>query len=322
MRFILGSDDLNVLQSGIFGPSTKVTVDYYVDDPRTRDGYDIWNGVEHMQRDMITQRWKQNGMTIYDIGIISDTDEMFSRDFLLAAQTCDIPEFRLEDQNCKSPKILAKALVFESSPECIVKDRVWFHPDMMIGKCIDRIGDSTVNKPGKRAWNGMGPRLKHYGEDGDYSLMPNVTNYPLWTPEDFRLVPGGRMISDINNKNTGYHLHNFFPTVKEWRNKYLSYSHPVEKAMRMRFGKIHQDLSLAVNCAMDRPDDPDMKHPNFPDDPMWRIMDGFSGIVGNTPIAFRSDEFRAARHEELKRMIEDDEMERIHAKKKQKQKVE
>jgi len=33
-------------------------------------------------------------MKVDDIEIIGDSDEFFTRDFLLAAQTCDVPQFR------------------------------------------------------------------------------------------------------------------------------------------------------------------------------------------------------------------------------------
>ncbi len=121
-------------ESGIFGPSTKVDVDIYIYHPEDdRKEHLIYDGVEEMIRTRISHMWKQNGMRENDIGIISDLDKMFSRDFLLAAaQSCDIPEFR-PNQDCHMPKLLGRTLVFESSPECI-SDEQWFHPpDMILG---------------------------------------------------------------------------------------------------------------------------------------------------------------------------------------------
>ena len=51
----------------------------------------------------------KQGMTTDDIGIIGDTDEIFTRDFLLAASSCDIPQFR-PGKDCKHPKLTGSTL--------------------------------------------------------------------------------------------------------------------------------------------------------------------------------------------------------------------
>jgi len=92
---------------------------------------------------MIVKRWKANGMKPDDIGIIQDTDETFTRDFIIALQTCDIELFR-PNQNCGYPKIFGSTLIFESLPACVWSDRRWFHPDVIIGECIETIGRPSV----------------------------------------------------------------------------------------------------------------------------------------------------------------------------------
>ena len=101
-------------------------MDYYVTN-RQPGGDEILH--EMLQREAILQRWKHNGMTPDDVGILSDTDETFTRDFLLALQTCDVPEFRPE-RNCKAPKVVGRTLILEATPDCVVTaaERVWYHP--------------------------------------------------------------------------------------------------------------------------------------------------------------------------------------------------
>jgi len=291
LRFTPNSTALRVLQSGIFGPQTKVTVDLYVDRPEERNFKTVIE--EDMQREIILHRWKKNGMMVDDIGIIGDVDEFFSRDFLLAAMSCDVPEFR-PGQDCRSPKLLASTLIFETSPECTKEGRFWFHPDMAIGECIDTIGDSVVHKPGLRAYKGNGRRITGYGNKNDYSLMPNTTMFPLWKPLDFRSTIGGRRVKG-NQIYSGFHLHNFFTSIKILRNKYATYGHMVKHANEIPLGKLHTEIDLTVNCVTERPD------PRL-------AAGGFKAQKGPSPIVFqRLANYRAARHQEIKEMILKDE---------------
>ena len=45
---------------------------------------------EHVQRNDILRGWKELGMQPDDIGILSDIDEVLTRDFLQAIQVCDV----------------------------------------------------------------------------------------------------------------------------------------------------------------------------------------------------------------------------------------
>ena len=104
-------DDLIALHR-LFGPRTRVSVEYYVS--ALKETFGIYGlGVEYVQREGSTHRWAFNGMRGDDVGIISDTDEVFTRDFLRAMQICDIPEFR-PNQDCLNPKVIASTMVFES----------------------------------------------------------------------------------------------------------------------------------------------------------------------------------------------------------------
>jgi hypothetical protein len=115
LRFSPDSDEQNYITSGIFGPNTTVLVDYWLSNGDNQ---------RHMERESLQRTsildtcWKRAGMGWRDIGIMGDIDEVFSRDFLLAATHCDIPTFRKE-QDCRTPRIIPFALSFESSPHCI-----------------------------------------------------------------------------------------------------------------------------------------------------------------------------------------------------------
>lgn len=52
---------------------------------------------------LLSSYGKDNGMQINDIGVMSDINEFFTRDFLIAAQTCDVPECH-PGQSCKGQR--------------------------------------------------------------------------------------------------------------------------------------------------------------------------------------------------------------------------
>ena len=150
------SKELNWLYQ-IFGPKTKVSVDYYVSSlnkAQIRNFYELLT--ENLQREGNLYRWKFNGMRPDDVAVVGDLDETFTRDFLRALQICDIPKLRA-GQNCRSPKISASTLMFESSPECswnvvqnwmgnklctanhhgeCAEGRRWYHPGQSYSCCV------------------------------------------------------------------------------------------------------------------------------------------------------------------------------------------
>lgn len=303
------SFNLQVLQSGIFGPNTNVTVDLYIDnlkDRTTKSGHVVMIQ-ESMQRDQVLKRWKMNGMTEDDIAIFSDVDEFFSREFLLAAMTCDIPEFR-KGQDCNSPKLRANTLIFESSAECITESRGWYHPDMIIGECVDSIGNSTLHLPPERQFKGNGKRQRKYGlTNDDYALYkPNNDTkgrpmYPLWKPVDFRTAGGSREITDDKEKHSAFHVRNFFPSMKVLRRKFNTYTHarPEEDAETQPLVSLQEEMNMTINCALGRKDEKDARSK--------RLEGGFDAINGDTPILFKNKEYRSARQKELHDMILEDE---------------
>lgn len=104
-KFGLKSENLSRLQQ-LFGPRTKVSVDYYVSSSNTTDGDDLLTGALSEGNNL---RWKINGMRDDDVAIVVDVDETsFSKDFLRVLQLCELPELR-PGQRCLMRKVLASS---------------------------------------------------------------------------------------------------------------------------------------------------------------------------------------------------------------------
>ncbi len=144
---------------------------------------------DNMQRNEIVRGWKELGMTPDDIGYIADPDETFSRDFLRAVQVCDgIDAFNYDLHRCgKAAKLVSSTRVFEMTPECTAYNRNWYHPDMMLGACIEQIGNESLNPISQR--NGV-IRSAGYGNSCVKMISEKDQRYPLWTPYDFKLLCG------------------------------------------------------------------------------------------------------------------------------------
>jgi len=309
LRFTPESADIRRLQSGIFGPETLVSVDVTVlptedMDPLTR---------EDIQREAIVHRWKQNGMQEDDIGIVVDTDETFSRDFLRAAQICDIPQFR-PNQDCCAPKVLGLTLIFEGSPNCITQGRQWFHPDMVLGECIESIGNETLHPTVKRiAGDG-----RHGGFDREALVARQQAkgSQPLLNGGDIRLFNGGIQYpmregydwEELARKtgqpagSTAFHFHNFFLDASEIRHKYHTYAHPHPNAWHDELGDLHEDLGMMVLCIMNRPYNSSNNTLILP----W-VVGGLDNIKGAVPLFFADKGVQQIRDEQLRAAIEKDE---------------
>lgn len=311
LQFAEGSEKLAFITSGIFGPSTNVYVDYFFNETLIVDNYTITNPMarERIQRNLIVQRWIESGMQPNDIGIVADIDETFSRDVLRAAQVCDIPQFR-PDQDCHLPRLTAETLIFESSPECMQKGRRWIHPDMIIGECIEGIGDPLGHPVAMRQYSGLGMRNKGYGYKGpfDYWRMDNSTGkYPLWNIADIRelnsyvYIHWNETHRDDNRTAyaTGFHFHNYFDDLETLRQKYLTYAHPHMNAMSATLSSMHDDIDLVVRCIKNLP------NPNRT--LVRRFQGGFNDVPGPKPIFLQNETYRLQRHCAVQHMLIEDE---------------
>jgi Glycosyltransferase family 17 len=256
---------------------------------------------EHAQRQEILRGWKEMGMQPNDVGILADADETFTRDFLRAAQECGIPHLNYTEHECFTSKVklAASSRVFETSPECVTDARGWYHPDMMLGACIELIGNRSIHPIAFRD----GPRRAHgYGRACSHDFSKITGKHPLWNAADFRMLCGVqayRMDEDTSRSTyTGFHFHNFFSDFNATRMKYFTYGHNVKanKAFASPLEDIGKnDLKLMFHCARGEPDDEDQK---------WkRIPGGLTETLPPTPIYFQDLDYRRQRHEWVKRQV-------------------
>ena len=130
---------------------------------------------------------------------------------------------------------------------------------MIIGECIEGIGEQTGLPVPMRQYFNKGMRNKGFGYKGphDYRRMDNSTGkYPLWNIADIRELRGYEYIhwNETGEKGhlsafaTGFHFHNFFEELDTLRNKYLTYAHPHYNAMSATLSSMHEDIDLLVRC--------------------------------------------------------------------------
>jgi hypothetical protein len=287
----------------LYGPKTRVSVDYYDTTMKRLVGQfgDLF--MDFVGREGNTYRWHLNGMTEDDVGIIGDADEVFTRDFLRALQICDIPELR-RGQNCLEPQIKSSTLVYESSPNCLTKDRRWFHPDAILGECVNYVGNDTIHPPSLRDYvDKHGLEIPGYGAGGS-DFRPNYTlyhesgmgprdAYPLWHGTDIRMKWIGNTYSKHDGSATAYHFHNYFEDADGIHRKYATYGHAKgDRAYDMPIWALQEDIKVGVDCAN-------------------RVGDGyldFNNSGGSVlPIYYLNDDVRNRRHERWKKIVRDEE---------------
>ena len=266
---------------------------------------------EHAQRQEILRGWKELGMTQEDVGVLADADETFSRDFLRAVQQCQVPALDYSSHRCHTSnvKIAASSRVFETSPECVTAVRGWYHPDMVLGHCIEMIGNRSIHPVAFRD----GPRRAHgYGRacSKDFSkLTPG--QHPLWSAADFRMLCGQQAIRTDGRTGhstyTGFHFHNFFTDFNATRVKYHTYGHATKarKAFAVPLNEIGKnDLNLMYNCVRGLEGEPNQK---------WsRIMGGLNASLPPIPIYFQDLDYRRRRHEWVQEQVRlDDEQVKV-----------
>jgi hypothetical protein len=283
--------------------STELVVHHWVSDTKLR-----YLEREASQRSSILQLWKRAGMTERDVGIMADLDEVWTRDFLLAAQHCQIDA--LEDTTCRQARISASAISFEASPYCI-KRRNWFHPDMVSGACLEGVGDNADRMQAKRKHEG-GRRATGYGEDGLYfeNLTDAHSRYPLWNGPDMRELRGG----DYNDTKlmwqsqegtprtrlygTAFHFHNWFQDSATIRHKYKTYAHGyVGNAKNATLSDLELDLDVLVRCVKRMTSSRERR----------RVEIGYDMTRGPKPIYFLNKTYREERHALVKRIVAKDE---------------
>lgn len=266
---------------------------------------------EHSQRNDIVHAWKQQGMTGDDVGLLVDMDETFTRDFLRAVQQCDgiaALDYAVHHCNHKHVKLVAVTTTFETTPECITADRQGFHPDMIIGACIEGIGDSDVHPSAPREVGTFLRQPGFGGGDCDWSKASRVKDgkFPLWDMSDFRRTcGGGRLALDTDSypdlaEYTAYHFHNFFADFNATRFKMKTYGHPNQHAMTRSLEHLSNDLKLMYRCVKDVADADNQK---------WRrVKGGFDAVKPFMPIYFQDEDYRRRRHAYVQQMVDLDDI--------------
>jgi hypothetical protein len=303
----------------IFGvPSDRVQVRLHVneDENRFKDDVDVYLSREQFQRSSILLGWKDLGMLPDDLAYLSDSDEIFSRDFFRALQYCDaIKHFDYQRGKCKHTEtgIKATVLIFESSPECINKGRVGWKPDVFLGRCIEGFGDESKNPKAPRPRPDSMDRARGWGDHGqNWDAENNVTDgrYPLYSAADMRRIGGVEKLRARAQEGysiyTGYHFHNFFSDSDAIRTKYRTYGHPSgNTGYAFHLGDIHEDLDLVSRCVKNDTSPPKTGY--------YFVEGGLMGQLPSHPIYFLDPDYRRKRHELVSYMVEEDEREwRLH----------
>ena len=286
----------------LFGTNNIQIRTYVNENPMIRD-----LAREQEQRQEIIKGWKELGMTENDIGYLADIDETFTRDFLRALQECPHVEFLDYDSHHCHPvkaRINGAARVFESSPECIAKGRAWHHPDVIIGHCIELIGNETKNPIAPR--QNQFQRASGFGQNCNEDGYNNITGgmFPLWSAADFRSLCGGTMVRHNKKRGheefTAYHFHNFFPDFNQTRFKYKTYGHPYFRAFTTKMEDLHSDLELVSRCvhnmANSEPTRAKTNHAIF-----WhREEGGLNGTLPYWPVYFHDADYRERKAQALR----------------------
>ena len=170
LRFEQGSIAHNILvESNLFGPDTRIFLDQFSFEGKV-DGKGLIR--EQMQRSRIIELWKEAGMTEHDVGVIADADETPTRDFLRAVQSCVFPQLDPELQNCAKARVVAASMAFEGSPECMTTTKKWLQPSLILGKCIDGIGDARYSLKDSQRQRRLAWRKKRFTAYFNYSGWP------------------------------------------------------------------------------------------------------------------------------------------------------
>jgi hypothetical protein len=251
-------------------------------------------------REDIVKGWKDMGMTVDDVGYMSNIDDIFARDYIRAIQHCELPEMKYDLHHClhNRVKVFANNQVYETSPECVSKTKKYEHPSMMIGACIQGIGSEESNRLAPRDDTGI------YRKEGwtcaDRSEEKDIKDqkYPLWTGADMRTLCGGRqgtLRASMHQQYTGFHFRNFYRSAKEMRLLYTT----EDQVYAQSLDDMGEDMRVTYRCIKETPDEQSAV--------VKRVPGGFSDLKPMTPIYLRDAKYRAAVHERAKAKILADE---------------
>ena len=83
-----------------------------------------------------------------------------------------------EHDRCVTSKVYGLVAIFEGSPKCVSSEEI-YHPALMIGKCIESIGDGTLHPKSSRYENvSTNWRTDNYTFKTYYEALRNPNNPP------------------------------------------------------------------------------------------------------------------------------------------------
>jgi hypothetical protein len=300
-----------LVSSGMFGQTTQVYLNYWLEDWPELQGIDR----EAEQRNAIIKVWKEAGMKPEDVAVVADVVEVFSRDFLRALQTCDFPELR-PGQSCQKAKICPSAISFVGSPYCI-KKKEWFHPDIISGQCVEGIGDPTERiiplRNFKRRYGERHESFGRYNSDVYPEVVHKSGRYPLFNGNDIRGIHGdrGRPYNFIQMPGHGdtaaygvaYHFNTWFADAKHLRSNYLRFAHEERNITMKTLSTGSGDLDILVRCTRG------INNKANPHDWSESMYEQRWNIEGPRPIFFLNRTYIEERHELIQKILAEDEVE-------------
>ena len=131
----------------------------------------------------------------------------------------------------------------------------------------------------------------------------NGTHRVLWNAADIRRTGGRHMRMYTGGEGfgyVGYHFHNYFPSIEVLRKKYKTYWHPVNDALDIQLGNIHEDAALMLYCGLGQPEK--SANTTYPLE-----TNGIESLKGPLPLAFRVEGYVGARMKVLRAILQVDE---------------
>ena len=287
-------DAVPVLKS-MFGIEDIRVVKFENDDPNVKGDLYL-----DMARNQILKEWIDMGMTKDDVAYMGNIDEMFARDFLMAIRYCEVPDFKYEIHKCvyNRVKTFGHCQVYEVSPECVSRTKVYDHPDVMIGACMEGIGDPEINQLAPRDETGVNRAKGWNCEDRDVEKDIKDQTYPLWSGADLYSLCGGKQVrlrASLHQSYASFHFRNWFNTARDMRLKHTTADKLYEKSM----DDLGEDMRVTYRCLKDIPDEEKAVTKREPG--------GFSVLKPMTPIYLADETYRKKVHERATKKILEDE---------------
>lgn len=248
LRFCRGSTEDGQWLRGLFaGKGASVSIAAYTDMTHAKR-----DELEYIIRETIASAWVEQGMTHNDVGVLVDADESFSHQFMQAMKRCDVPGFRLKQPNpCRNPKIVSNTLIMEGYFDCVWngEHNRGFHPDAVIGQCLEALNPGVDNSKVRREWNWhVSGGVDRPEQDGLWNMADLKFREGASPLGQDKIVTGGEW-------PTAFHFHNFWGAdsrgTKALQFKYAAYGHSLGDTEGMGLediASVFKDVAFMINC--------------------------------------------------------------------------